>query len=400
MEYTQQTVKEYEHDSKLDRAHQKLQSLHKMIRHLSPKWPATLRITRLEYLEWMKGKPARRCVIISPIIHGCQYRQETGGCFPCGEFYGLGKTPGLAISVKPILDEVLKWHQNIKKPPEWCCWYIEGSNLNKGECPKEALRIILTLIAETPSIQRITIESRPEYVSDDALDLLEEISTKYNIEVEIGMGVEVYDDFIRRYCFNKGETFTWELFKSTVRRIKERRGLRVLSYIILKPPFLTEKEGIEEAVKTIEESFKVGVDAISLEIMSIHEFTLVEYLWLRRLYRPPWLWSALEVVERTYNKGEIRIGGEPKTYYPASRRAAYNDGKCTARVWKAIRQYNETHDINFLKGLACDCKERWNKVINNIKPHPNLIERIVKVANNLSLDDYISRKLYSSMEGD
>jgi radical SAM enzyme (TIGR01210 family) len=347
----------------------------------------------------MNGKPARRRVVVSPVIHGCQYRQETGGCFPCGEFYGLGKTPELVISVKPIIDEVLRWRHKSDESPEWVCWYVEGSNLNERECPRDALKTILTVIANVPSVQRITVESRPEYVSDEALDILEEVASEYNKEIEVGIGVEVYDDFIRKYCFNKGETFTWKLFKYIVKKIKERTPLlRVLAYVILKPPFLTEKEGIEEAIKTIDECFKVGVDSVSLEIMSIHEFTLVEYLWLRNLYRPPWLWSALEVIERTFEKGEIRIGGEPETYYPASTRAAYNDEKCTARIWKTIRQYNETHNINLFKVLSCECKEEWYQVVEE-KSNSTLRDRIIKIANQLNVDDYISRKLYDLMGG-
>jgi radical SAM enzyme (TIGR01210 family) len=347
----------------------------------------------------MNGVTVRRLIMVSPVLYGCQYRQENGGCFSCGEAYGLGRTPEVALTVKPIVDEVLKMILNSKQSPEWICWYVEGSNLNAIECPREALEIILTLFASIPSVKRITIESRPEFVTDEVLDLLQKKVIESGVEIEIGIGVETRSDFIRKYCFNKGETFTWKIFEQTVHKIKEKKGLRVLAYVSLKPPFLTEKVSITEAMETIRECFKINVDAVSLELVSIQEFTLVEYLWLKGLYRTPWLWSAIEIVRNTQDSGEIRIGGEPYTYFPASKRAAHNCARCTARVWKTIRNYNETHRLDLFNALACDCKEEWSRLINN-EPPSTTEERIINASHNLSLEDYISLKLYNNlMEG-
>lgn len=384
----------------VEKAYQKLVKLHKEIRSISPRLPTTL--TRLsnkvEYKEWLNGRIVKRAVIFSPVIHGCEYRQKTGGCFPCGEVYGIGlscrKVPAV-VYLKPVIDQIIKWELKIDEPPEWICWYIEGSNLNPKEFPREALQQVLTLISTIQSVKRITIESRPEFVTEDVLDLLERIGMDGECEIEIGIGLESYNDVVRNYCFNKG--FTWKSFKSSVERIKERDGLRSLSYVALKPPFLDEREAIEDAIETISKCFEIGVDAVSLELMSVQEFTILEYLWLKGLYTPPWLWSALHVAKNIYDCGEFRIGGEPPTYYPPSMLSAHNCKKCTPKIWKMIRRYNETHNVRILESLTCECKSEWYNDIgyNNGKSSldTRIKERIIKISEVLSFDEYLKLKL-------
>jgi radical SAM enzyme (TIGR01210 family) len=188
----------------------------------------------------------------------------------CGEALGIGKKPSLLQAIKPLVDLI----PTLSVKPEWLCWYIEGNNLNPNEFPVYALEFGLRLFAEL-GIKRITIESRPQYITDRTLDVLENIAKSCNLEIEIGIGLETIDDNIRNYCVFKG--FNLNAFKEAVERINERQNLRVLAYVLLKPPFISEAEAIVDVEKTIEEAFKLGVNAVSLEVMSIQEFTLVEY---------------------------------------------------------------------------------------------------------------------------
>ena len=380
--------------------HRKLVTLHHQIRQHSPPCLAMNRVvSQVNYREWMHGKTVKRVVLFLPVIRGCQWRLSCGGCFPCGMAYGLGINPEHpSIEIKPVVEKTIEWLVG-EEAPEWVCVYNEGSFLNPWELSPFAQSVILTLIAQIESVKRITIESRPEFITPDSLKPLEEITNTYGVEVEIGIGIEVRNDFVREVCVNKG--FSWEEFGRGIKAIRER-GLRSLAYVFLKPPFLTEREAIEEAVSTVEACFNEGVDAISLEVASIHEWTLLEYLWLKGFYRVPWLWSALEVVRRVWDIGEIRIGGEPQTYFPQSEKAAYNCDECTKRIWMNIRHYNETHVLEHLQNGSCKCREEWIEEISlNDKVKKSLeeriIERIKEIEGKLNIEDYLLRKsLYTS----
>ena len=125
----------------------------------------------------------------------------------------------------------------------------------------------------------------------------------------------------------------------------------------------------------------------------------MEYLWLRKDYTMPWLWSMHEVIHKIkkLNNLEIRLGGEPLTYYPNSTTTAYNCEKCTGRIWKRIRQYNETHDLKLLE-TYCDCTENWIEKIKDIDEagqkisEARIAQRVIDISKNLSFEDYLEKK--------
>lgn len=141
-------------------------------------------------------------------------------------------------------------------------------------------------------------------------------------------------------------------------------GFRSLAYVLIKPPFLTEHEAIQEAIETVKYAFEVGFDAVSIEPVSIHDYSLVDALYLKGLFTPPWLWSVLAVAQATVNFGELRIGG--MEYYPRPEIVAHNrhDGSdCTQLGWKAISAYNATHDPIFcsIATVRCNGGRNWIK---------------------------------------
>ncbi|RKX76096.1 MAG: hypothetical protein DRP87_12810 [Spirochaetes bacterium] len=52
----------------------------------------------------------------------------------------------------------------------------------------------------------------------------------------------------------------------------EEYGFQSLAYILIKPPFLSEQEAIEEAIDTVKIAFELGFDAVSIEPLSVHEY--------------------------------------------------------------------------------------------------------------------------------
>ena len=88
--------------------------------------------------------------------------------------------------------------------------------------------------------------------------------------------------------------------------------------------------------------------------------TLVERLWRAKLYRPPWLWSAVEVLREAKEVG-VQIMSDPVA--AGKKRGPHNCGKCDATVAAAIREFSLLQDSSLLEGLYCNCLEKWKKAV-------------------------------------
>jgi radical SAM enzyme (TIGR01210 family) len=97
--------------------------------------------------------------------------------------------------------------------------------------------------------------------------------------------------------------------------------------------------------------------------MNIQRGTLVELLWKRKEYRPPWLWSLVEVLERlTQNSFSSMLLSHPSG--GGSRRGVHNCGKCDGKVMEAIREFSTTQDPSPLESLECGCKRNWKDYLS------------------------------------
>ncbi len=224
--------------------------------------------------------------------------------------------------------------------------YTSGSFLDDGEIPEGVQRKIIESFSQA---ERIIVESRPEFVKPK-LRMLKEYPN-----IMVALGLESANDETLLFRINKG--FLVRHYVKAATLLKEN-GIPVKTYALLKPPFMTEAEAISEAIMTIEFASKYS-EVISLNPMNIQRNTLVEYLWHRGEYRPPWLWSVVEVLKRTHHIGEV-------VSYPTAggtRRGAHNCGKCDEKVVRAIYDFSLHQDISYLEGLDCPCRERWEKVV-------------------------------------
>ena len=242
---------------------------------------------------------------------------------------------------------------NFKNHPVLCL-YNMGSFLNDYEIPSKARKEILEIINKNKDIKKITLESRPEYVTKEHLEELKKLIP--NKMIEIGMGLESSDDFVREVIINKGNIL--KDFKRTVKLIRVNK-LNSLAYIQVKPPFLTEKEAIKDAIKTAKFCFNLGLDAISFEPTSLQKFTLPYYLFKKEKYRVSWLWSVIEIARKTSKLGEIRLGGYE--YLPKPDITAFNCKKCSTKIKSLIDQFNGTYDITIFDNCHCKCKNIWEK---------------------------------------
>jgi len=86
----------------------------------------------------------------------------------------------------------------------------------------------------------------------------------------------------------------------------------------------------------------------------------VDRLFRRGEYRPPWLWSVVEVLERTRGlkanvKSHPTAGGMV--------RGAHNCGSCDRKVVDAIEEFSLGLRTSF-DDLTCGCKPLWREYLD------------------------------------
>jgi Predicted Fe-S oxidoreductase len=74
-----------------------------------------------------------------------------------------------------------------------------------------------------------------------------------------------------------------------------RAGAGVKTYLLMKPPFLSEQEAIQDMITSVNEAWAWS-DLISMNLCTVQRSTPVEALWRSGAYRPPYLWSVLTVL--------------------------------------------------------------------------------------------------------
>ena len=154
------------------------------------------------------------------------------------------------------------------------------------------------------------------------------------------------------------------MFKDALKTAK-KYNLGMRAYVLLKPPLLTERDALLDAISTIEEARTLGVTTVSLNPVNVQKHTLVERLWTRGNYRPPWLWSVLEVLRKAGNVSDewMKIVCDPVA--GGKRRGAHNCGKCDHDLIEAIRQFSLSQDPAALENLTCDCISQWKHVLEH-----------------------------------
>jgi len=227
--------------------------------------------------------------------------------------------------------------------------FTSGSFLDDRELtPKVRDKILVNLAEKT---DKISVESRPEYVNDEKLSKIHEIVQSKTFEV--GVGLETSNDFLREHAINKG--FTFNDYKKAANLLKKYK-FKLKTYVLVKPLFITEKQAIEDCINTVKD-IKPYTDIISFNPTNVQRHTLVEYLWRRDQYRPPWLWSIAEILKQSKTKTDALIkcdlaGG-------GSRRGAHNCPVCDHKVLDSIAKFSLCQNTKVFEGLDCACKQNW-----------------------------------------
>lgn len=295
-----------------------------------------------DYLEGLGTVDAG--VTILP-TRGCRWGLKSG-CTMCGYVNDSAARPPGDKELLSYLETALRKLEGIK----YLKLFNSGSFLDTEEISSDSATALLALTNDR-GIQRVQIESRPEFINED---MLSEAVNALDAQLEIGLGIETTSDEIRCDCINKNVSM--DEFAEAM-AICGDLDVLVKGYLLLKPPFLTEAEAIRDTSKSAMELEKMGASRISINPLNVQRGTLVEYLWKRGEYRPPWLWSVYEVLKEVSRSIKVPIISHPTAY--GRIRGPHNCGVCDAKVRNTIMNFSITQDRALLRDVSCDCRDIW-----------------------------------------
>ena len=293
--------------------------------------------------DLFRGKVVDAWVIIFR-TRGC-YWARASGCSMCGYVNDVAKD----VSERDLLHQLeTVLHQHRGQPIVKV--YTSGNFFDDHEVVPDVRDRILEELGDR--CDKVIVETLSHLLRRDQLErALEHVD-----ELEIALGLESSDDRVLRQGVNK----VWGLKEhARAANLAREVGATVKTYLLVKPPFLTEAEAIEDAVRSGHDADPYS-DTISFNPVNVQSHTVVDRLFRRGEYRPPWLWSVLEVLERTRDL-KAHVKSHPTAGGMA--RGAHNCGTCDRRVVDAIEEFSLGLRRDFGE-MSCDCKELWREYVD------------------------------------
>ena len=299
--------------------------------------------------DLISGKIVDAFVIILK-TRGCSWAHNSG-CSMCGYFNDSLWRDSSNEEIINQIDYAMEKFSN----QSFVKIFTSGSFLDDEEINPDLRFEIIKKISK--KAKKISFESRPEFITGEKIT---NIKNKFQGNIfEVGIGLETSSDYVRDRAINKG--FTFSNYEDAALLLK-KQGWEVKTYVLVKPPFLTEKQAIDDCIQTIKK-IKNLTDTVSLNPTNVQSNTIAEYLWKRGQYRPPWLWSVVEILKnakKTLKDVRIKcdvVGG-------GGIRGAHNCRLCDKGFLQAINEFSLNQDLTIFDDLNCECFDKWLDCLN------------------------------------
>ena len=284
---------------------------------------------------------------------GCRWARA-GGCTMCG--YVAESVEGGTVSHEDLMAQIEACldheRENAEEMAGQIKIYTSGSFLDEREVPAETRDAIAETFADR---ERMVVESLPDFVDREKIADF----TDRGLTTDVAIGLETATDRIRHDCINK--YFDFSEFERAATAAKEA-GAGIKAYLLMKPPFLSESEAIEDMKRSIRRCSEVeNCHTVSMNPTNVQRHTMVEELYFNDGYRPPWLWSVAEVLESTAEE-DVIVVSDPVGH--GSDRGPHNCGECDDRVQRAIKDFNLRQDPAVFDQVSCECELTWKEVCN------------------------------------
>lgn len=284
----------------------------------------------------MSGGRKVDAMVVILRTNGCCW-VKSGGCTMCG-YREASLNCVTEDDLLKQLDEAVSRHRG----EPFVKIYTSGSFLDDNEVPPSVRAKFFEAFSDC---ERILFESRPEFITEESLRDVPNTVT-------IALGLESSDPKVLETSVHKG--FTPDDILRAGRLIKAS-GLGVRTYLLLKPPFMTESMAIEDAVRSARFADEFS-DEISVNPLNVQRGTYVERLWKRGEFRSPWIWSLIDVFKQLSGTVDSRLMSSPSG--GGAMRGVHNCGECDKAALDAVERFSFSQDVKDLD-VSCGCRARW-----------------------------------------
>lgn len=216
----------------------------------------------------------------------CRFR-----CLMCDLWKNTTQTPVAAGAIPEQIRyalERLPSAQHVKL-------YNSGNFFDRGAIPREDYRTIAALVAP---FKTVIVENHPNLCRRECLQFRDLLEGQF----EVALGLETVHPQVLP-ALNK--RMTLDDFRRAVELLVAHR-VHVRAFILLRPPWLSEVEGVEWALRSIEFAFELGVRCCSV-IPTRDGNGIMERLAAAGHFAPPRLKSLEVVLEAGLNLQRGRV---------------------------------------------------------------------------------------------
>ncbi len=147
------------------------------------------------------------------------------------------------------IPEQIEWALKQMPPAKHLKLYNSGNFFDTNAIPVEDYPRIASLVK---NFETVIVESHTQYIGKNCLNF----KALLQPELQVAVGLEtVHPEILQK--LNK--KLTLEAFKKSIDFLSENK-ISTRAFILLRPPFLSEEEGIEWAKKSIDFAFETGVE--------------------------------------------------------------------------------------------------------------------------------------------
>ena len=316
-------------------------------------WDATKPVTVYKTPENLPdGTPCTAATVILR-SKGCAWWWKSG-CTFCGYFNDVRDD----VSAEDMFSqwEFAKKTTNQFEDCGMVKVYTSGTFFEDRENPPEWQDLVLRETAQMGL--HLVVEAQAQMCTPEKISWVAERHPGCTVAI----GLEAYDDKVLRFHVNKG--FTTKQWHSAVQMLRDN-NLRVKTYLLFKPPFMSEGDALLHTTSWLNKVAPYS-DEVSVNPMNIQKNTIVDRLFRNKEYRPPWLWSLVEMIMSSHEHlgdDSCRIIVHPTA--GGKIRGAHNCGECDRDVVAAIERYSVSGDTEEFNHLECSCKLHWKAEIEN-----------------------------------
>ena len=189
----------------------------------------------------------------------------------------------------------IKWALTQLTPVKHLKLYNNGNFFDKQAIPAEDFAEITSLVA---GFESLIVESHPRLIDERCLEFSDQIKP----ELQMAIGLETVNPQILSKLNKRMDIVDFE----RAVRFLYKHNIPTRTFILLRPPFLTEKEGVQWAMRSIDYAFETGVECIVI-IPTRAGNGAMDWLQSNRYFSPPSISSLEQVLEYgiQLNKGRV-----------------------------------------------------------------------------------------------